>query len=222
MSIAYPEYVKIKDNYCCCYLGNTAEYVVQLKLLRPYIEKQLPGIRLYLACRDSFFYLLADEPRSLRTSEMAEFKHLFAYIRELTFKDKHPVLEFMEESQLEIPAIAQPVAKQGGMALICPEGMQPTKCLTSEQLAAVTKHVEKMGYKPVVLGSDTHSVMKIGLRPSGDNKLEYVRMASLVVGVENEYLFLAASRATDTVLVPTGIGTELYKKMFPKNKVQKF
>jgi hypothetical protein len=220
MSIAYPEYVKIKDNYCCCYLGNTAEYVVQLKLLRPYIEKQLPGVRLYLACRDSLYYFLADEPRSLRTSEMSELKHLFAYIRELNFTDKHPVLEFMEESQLEIPAIAVPETKPG-LALICPEGMQPTKCLTQEQVVTLTKQVERMGYKPVVLGSDIHSVLSLSERPHGEDKLEYIKMASLVVGVENEYLFLAASRACETILIPTGVGTELYKKMFPKNKIQK-
>lgn len=221
MSVAYPEYVKIKDNYCCCYLGNTAEYVVQLKLLRPYIEKQLPGVRLYLSCRNSFFYLLEDEPRCLPANELNDYRRTFAYIRELSFKTKHPVLEFMEESQLEIPAIAQPVTKQGGLALICPEGMQPTKCLTPEQVSSLTKQVERMGYSPVVLGSDTHSVLSISQRPHGHSKWDYIRMASFVAGVENEYLFLAAARGVDTLLVPTGVGAELYKKMFPNNKVQK-
>jgi hypothetical protein len=46
-------------------------------------------------------------------------------------------------------------------------------------------------------------------------------MASAVIGVENEYLFLAAGMGKDTYLVPTGLGTELYKKMFPENKVMK-
>lgn len=220
MSISYPEYIKIKDNYCCSYLGNTAEYVVQMKLLRPHIEKQLPGVRLYLACRDSFYYLLQDEPRSIRVSEIKELKSLFAYVRNLTFENKHPVLSFMEESKLEIPKIATPTIMPG-LALICPEGISPTASLKQNDIEILKQHAKRLGHTPIVVGSDIHYSLKINLRPYGEEKLKYIQECSMVLGVENEYLFLAAGMGKDTMLVPTGLGTELYKKMFPDNKIQK-
>lgn len=220
MSFAFPEYVKIKDNYCCAYLGNTAEYVVQLKLLRLSIEEQLPGIRLHLCCRDSLFYLLEDEPRTLRSSELHGAKHNFAYIRTLTYEDKHPVLEFMEESQLAIPAFSTSKSNSG-MALICPEGMNPTQSLKPDELETVKKRVAQMGYTVVALGSDIHSSLSIPTRPFATEKFDYIKLASVVVGVENEYLYLAGGMGKDTMLISTGVGTELYKKMFPGNKILK-
>jgi hypothetical protein len=201
-------------------LGNNAEYLVQLKLLRPAIEQQLSGIKLYLCCRDSLYYLLDDSPNTLPESELYHFKNRFAYIRELTIKQKHPVLEFMEESELTIPQLGIGVFKKG-LALICPEGLLPTKSLTAAQVNKLKDLVVKEGYSPLVIGSDIHAVLPLSLRPKGKEKLSYLQEASYVVGVENEYLFLAGSLGKDTGLVPTGLGTELYKKMFPQNKVLK-
>lgn len=220
MSFAFPQYVKIKDNYCCCYLGNTAEYIVQLKLLRPHIEKQLPGLHVYIACKDNFYYLIEDEPRTVRSSEMKDLKHLFAYVRNISFVKAHPILSFIQESQLEIPVIATPTITKG-TALICPEGILPTQSLTLKNVEMLKQKVKSLGYDPIVIGSDIHATLLIDLRPYGKEKLEYIKSAAMVIGVENEYLFLAGGMGKDTTLIPTGLGAELYKKMFPENKILK-
>jgi hypothetical protein len=218
MSFSFPKYVKIKNNYCCCYLGNTAEYIVQLKLLRPAIEKQLPGIQMYIVCKDNLFYLLEDQPRCLKESELNDFKHLFAYIRYITFEKEHPILKFMNESQLEIPILAKPI-KKTGLALICPEGLQPTQSF--KNIDSLKQIAIELGYTPMVLGSDIHATNSIAIRPQNKEKFKYLEEAAMVIGVENEYLFLAANMNKETLLIPTGLGTELYKNMFPDNKVLK-
>jgi hypothetical protein len=42
-----------------------------------------------------------------------------------------------------------------------------------------------------------------------------IKNASLVVGVESVQLFEAAAKGIRTILVPTGVGENLYKTMFP-------
>ena len=126
MSFSFSDYTKIKNNYCCCYLGDTLEYIVQLKLLRPSIEKQLKSINIFICCKDSHMYLLENEKNVIPISEMDKSK--FGYIREFKFTGNHPILEFITESNLTIdPIYSQQISD--GIGLICPEGIMPTKCL---------------------------------------------------------------------------------------------
>jgi hypothetical protein len=46
--------------------------------------------------------------------------------------------------------------------------------------------------------------------------------AGWVIGVENYPLFLAASRGLKTSLIPTGLGTDLYKTMFVRGEILSF
>ena len=46
--------------------------------------------------------------------------------------------------------------------------------------------------------------------------------AGWVIGVENVELFKAAARGIRTTLVQTGVGHNLYKKMFAKGEIHKF
>jgi hypothetical protein len=221
MGIAFPHYAKIKNNYCCCYLGDAAEYVTQLRLLRTSIEQQLPGTKLHIACRDSFFYLLENEINTIKSSEIEDLKSHFAYIRLIEFATKHPILDFMEESDLTIPAISTP-SPCSGLALICPEGIEPTKSLNPSQVGKAAAHVEALGYTSIIVGSDHHSSLTIKNRPQADEKMALIRSCGLAIGVENEFLYEAAAIGKQTILVPTGIGTELYRKMFPANKIANF
>ena len=43
--------------------------------------------------------------------------------------------------------------------------------------------------------------------------------AGVVVGVESPGLFLAAAKGLETHLVPTGVGTRLYKKLCPQGNI---
>lgn len=221
MSFAFPHYITIKDNYCCSYLGNNAEYIVQLKLLRPLIEQQLFGIKVFIACKDLFMYLLEGEERVLPLSILKERKNDFAYIREIQFKDKHPIHEFMLESDLEIQPICTTCCEEKGLALICPESLPPTISLKEKDITYLKNLLIQQGYSPMILGSDVHSTLEINTRPYGSDKLTYIKEAKMIVGVENEYLFLGAAMGKKTWLIPTGKGSELYQKMFPVGKVIK-
>ncbi len=220
MAIAFTNYIHIKDNYCCFYLGNAAEYVVLLKLLRSQIEEQLPGLNFYIGCRDEFAYLLTDVGKTILLSQLHNRKGEFAYIRELAnHANYHAIQKFMEESDLDIKPLSTSTSKEKGLCLICPEGMFPTQPLTETQVISLTDLAKQEGYIPMILGSDVNYSLNIKLRPSGDKKMEYINEAKWVIGVENEYLVLAAYSGVRTTLVPTGRGEVLYRKMFPSISV---
>ena len=77
------------------------------------------------------------------------------------------------------------------------------------------------GYSPLVVGSDINEVLKIENRPYGKEKIDYIDNSAIVVGVENEYLFMSGSKNKPTFLVPTGLGESLYTQMFPDGKILK-
>ena len=48
-----------------------------------------------------------------------------------------------------------------------------------------------------------------------------ISQAGWVIGVEGAPIFEAASRGIKTSLVPTGMGTNLYSKLFPNGEILK-
>jgi hypothetical protein len=220
MPTPFPHYVRIKDNYCCLYLGNAPEYVVILRLLKPQIEKQLPGLKLWIGCRDEFKYLLAGESQVVLLSELEKRKNEFSHIREIRNNaSTHSLFDLMSQSELKIePVIKSDPSDEMCLkaCLICPEGIEPTKSMSEASVKICTTEVAKKGYTPIVIGSDMHkSLTCINLRPEGEEKLKYVKAAGWVMGVENEYLFLGAANGAKVTLVKSGVGTSLFKQLFP-------
>lgn len=192
MSIPLTQYAKIKNKYCISYYGNSNEYLVQLKFVRPHIERVYPGIQLYLACKDETFYLLEDEPRTLKRSEYC--KDNFAYTRELNCDmHSHPVEQILKESNIsKIPF--NTTLMTGTNCCIYPRGALPTKSLTQSQIQQVMIYARSKNMNPVLEGD--------------------LQTASCVIGVENEYTSLAPIKGIKTILVPTGIGENLYKSLY--------
>lgn len=213
MGFALTEYIKIKNNYCVCYFGHDASYLVQLRILRPYIEQALPELRLTICCNDQYVYLFEGEPRVIGRSQVVDRKKEFAFIRELTSDNSHHIIErFLEESKIPIPALPQD--NKDGICLVCPEGLPPTKSVPTQKL---TDYAKKLGYDPVVVGSDINvSMNEIANRPSGEERLKLAKGVRHYIGVETDLLYLSGFYGAKTTLVPTGIGTSMYKKMFPK------
>lgn len=220
MPIPFPHYACIKDHYCCFYVGSAPEYVVILRLLRPQIEFQMPGLKLHIGCRDEFRFLLDGDSNCVFSSEIEKKKIEYAYIRELRNDNfKHTLLSFMEESGLKISPISLESTTNKGLCLICPEGINPTKAINAISIEMATQKVKNLGYSPLVLGSDINASLDLKIRPSGKDKLSYIKEASWVLGVENEYTYLAASQGIRTTLVATGVGTNLFKQLFPKAEI---
>jgi hypothetical protein len=193
--IPLPEYAKIKDNYCIAYFGYSKEYLVQLRLLRPYIEEAFPGIQIYLCCKDDLTYLFKDEPRTLDKSTLMGNKKQFAYIREISYKKEiHPVEELMDESEIEIKPIS---TKEGniGSAVLLTNCCSPVKSLNHYQIKSAIQLAELKN-------------CTIAINEPYENY-------DWVIGVENEQLYEAAAQGKKVTLIPTGIGENLFKKMFP-------
>ena len=84
------------------YAGTCNEHLLQLIALRPYIEDELPGIILHIACRDNMFHLIKDEPRIHLQSKLVEQKRQFGYIREIRHDLSNNSIEaFLMESKLK-------------------------------------------------------------------------------------------------------------------------
>jgi hypothetical protein len=106
MAFPLPHYAKIKDNYCIVYQGPNDEFVTQLIRVRPYIEEQLPGIKIYIACKDELTCSAKGQKTIFAVSTLKERRNQFAYIRHLknNLRD-NPVKQLLEESGLLTPQL---------------------------------------------------------------------------------------------------------------------
>ena len=196
MALPFTEYCKIKDKYCLIYLGSAKDYLVQLRLLKPSIEEQLKGIELNICCRDEYLYIFNDN-KTFPYSQINSYKNYFAHTKEIKCDmNKHPILELMQESSLTIPEIvAVPHSRKSCKScFIISEGILPTKSIASEIIKK--------------------RIASLGLSICYDYK-----EADVVVGIESEEVFEAAAAGKRTILVESGIGTELFRKMFPSCEV---
>jgi hypothetical protein len=199
MGLPLPLYAKIKDRYCLLYLGFSWEYVVQLSCFLPLIEESLPGLDLHICCRDEVFHHF-NNPKIFPHAEFAEKKEDFAHVRELKCNmDSHPVEDLLKESKVPCKPVVTPTVDLTIRCVICPDATLPTKPLESRQIEEI-KGIARL----------RHFVPEVS---------ENLEGAGWVIGPENGVLFLAASKGIKTSLVPTGVGTKLYQKMFPNGEV---
>ena len=198
--IKFSQYAKVKNNYCLCYFGHSDEYLVQLRLLKPFLERKFPGLNLCFGCKDDKSHLLHGCEPILKVSEIKVHRHQFAHIRELKFSSTHPVEDLLVESGVTNFALRDSVMpKTTDLCVIVKDGAYPTKPLERDVIKHLKSHISGQGYRPEI----------------GTN----IENASWVVGVESVALFEAAARGTRTTLVPTGVGARLYKHLFPKFEV---
>ncbi|MCK9459697.1 MAG: hypothetical protein M0R80_08665 [Proteobacteria bacterium] len=198
MALAFPSYSKIKNRYCVAYYGPCREYVLQLLYLRSAIEKELPGLELYISCSDDCRCFIPDNTKIIFASEIGDRKKEVAYLRELRCDlETHPVWQWIQESKLTLKFLEPPQTKNitKKICAICTKANLPTKSMPD---------VDKL-IKWVI--------------SKGFSVSENVSEADWVVGTENEQLFVAAIQGVKTTLVPTGLGTELYKRLFPSGEI---
>lgn len=195
MNIPLPTYAKIKDKYCITYFGNCNEYLVQLRLLRPVMEATFPGIQVYIAHKQSASHIFQNSERTLTREQLENNKHEFAYIRELVCDmEKHPIESFMLESDIPLEPVS-PIPTDGQRTFILTRGTLPTKSLTQKQIETVQR-------------------LAPGAEING-----HIDGAGWVIGVEHEDLFEAAAKGIKTTLIKTGIGENIYKRLFPEGRL---
>ena len=200
MTVALPQYAKIKDRYCIVYLGNSSEYLVQLLLLRPNMEAKYPGIKVYIACLDEAFHIISGHERVLNYEELKINERNFSYIFNLKCNlTEHPVEAFMDESDIPIRININQAKPEKNRCVIMPSGAIPTRSMSSSQIDKCKQIACNRSMIPEVCND--------------------IKNASLVMSVENEYLFAAIAHGIPTALVPNGLGTNLYRKMLANAEV---
>lgn len=198
MTLPFEQYLKVKNNYCFCYFGNSNEFIILLKMLRPYMEAKYKGVSIYIACKDESYYLLQDEPRCIRKSNFK--KENYCYVRNIMndFK-QHPIHELLIESDIKPPILSQPSKEITSKIYIYTNGDIPTKSLSSQYVEKLVKNLESKGKNCFV----------------NENHDEY----SSVYSVENETLLNCALKNINCTLIDSGLGTALYKAIFPQINV---
>jgi hypothetical protein len=202
VSMRLTDYVERINNYCISYFGPIDEYIIQLEALRPIIESQLNGINIIIACKDE---LAKNMSNSISSNDIKHIKEKSVYIRELRCDFvHHPILSLLEESNIKIPENSFPIKEIiTKMAVVISSGINPpTEPLSQERLDTAISYCRNLKYEVAVDGD--------------------IRNAGLVVGVESAKLYKAAVNGIQTRLIPTGIGTNLYKLMFSEINVLKF
>jgi len=200
MFLPFHHFRQVKDKYCIAYFGNHDDYLLLLIFLRPYIERQFQGIQIYLACKDDSFYLLKNEPRVVKKSEFD--KNNFCYVRYLTLdmnKLLHPVHELLLESDIRIPHFEFTNNLQFQKVSIFTEGILPTKSLDDKNFSLLARKYEQNGftvYKNKIPDENCH-----------------------LCSVENELFTSKMLSGIPCTLINSGLGTDLYRTLFPSLKV---
>jgi hypothetical protein len=196
--IPFPEYARIKNNYCLAYFGYSNEYLVQMRQIRPLLERRFPGLSIHLCGKDDFVHLLGRD-RVVKLSEIKIRKKDFAHICELSYAARHPVEQLLEDSGITDWTVCREVAETTSLAVIVTKGFHPTKSLEQRTIDHLARIAGSSGYD-VQIGGDAST-------------------AGWVLGVESVDVFEAAGAGRKTTLVPTGAGIQLYKRMFPLGEI---
>lgn len=197
MNLHLPKYREVKDKYCICYFGPCNEYIAILLGLRKQAEDQLPGIQLYIGCKDD---LCTDErtiPESTITQMIREpWGTGFGHIREIRCDmTNHPVEQFFKESKIEIKPIKCDVCSANRVVRLFAKGTAPTKSLTETQTNTLVAQYTKAGY---VVRQEGHW-----------------HDAGLIVGVECTETWTAALTGKQVALCDSGLGTEFFRVIHP-------
>ncbi len=199
----FSRYARVKNNYCISYFGSANDYIVQLIKIRPRIQEAFPDVRIYIGCKDSLVDIIGKEEDILWLSTIKFGKLNFAHIYELKCNTReHPVEMFLEESNINYKSICKESCVATLNCSIYPyTGSYPAHSLNVDQIDIIKDHAKNLGFNVNV---------NCGIDGAG-----------WVIGVENEFIFEAASRGIKTSLIPNGLGTNLYKKMFPCGEIFK-
>ena len=110
---------------------------------------------------------------------------------------EHPIYAFIKD-YLTFPAL--PIKNNGNLCMIYPDALFPSISLTQNQIESAKKLARSNGFEPIING--------------------ILEDAGMVIGAENMQVFKSARDGINTILVPSGQGTELFIIMFPNGKIQ--
>lgn len=201
MNLHLPRYREVKDKYCVGYFGPCNEYITLLLGLRKQVEEQLPGLQLYIGCKDG----LCTGDRTVPETAIIQMTREpwgthFGHIREIRCDMvHHPVEQFLKESKITIRPAERQNNDGNRIVYLVSQGTEPTRSLTPQHAQGLANFYRGEGYV---------------VRQDGP-----LHEAGLVVGVESVQLWSAALAGKDCVLVSTGLGTDFFRVICPWGQV---
>lgn len=197
--ITFPKYAKIKDNYCVAYLGLCNEYLLLLNYFVPKLEVMYPGINIYLCCRDECLPILT-HPKSFPISLLKQKKEELVHVKEIVHDGTgHPIELFLTESGLTSFGVQIEPPPVTTRAVILTKGNFPTTNLNTEEIEWLIAKAKSEGFTPEL-----------------DVPVDY---SGWVMGVESFEMYRAGFMGIRRSLVPNGVGTGFYKKLFPGTEI---
>lgn len=194
MSVSYKRYLEIKNRYCIAYFGVFNEFIFQLIHLIPILEEQFPELELYIACKDE---LISNSNKLIRLSKLN--KKEYSVYHELKFNNiDHPVENFINESNIQILTKKNIPTLAYGTCAITTKNLPPVRSLTKEDITKIERFVKNKGF--TIVSEENENI-------------------DWIIGVENEILCKAANKGIKTTLIPSGLGTNFLKKIYPSLEV---
>lgn len=199
----FSNYAKLKNKISICYTGSNSDYIIQLKSLRPSFESAFPELEFVFVTRTTNW--MKEDKQSMNWSDYPKGCHgceiNILYDASL---EVHPIFKLISESDIKVIRCPN-IGKGNQYGVICHQANFPTKSLSAQEISKVKSIVEKKGLVPIMASNWDEK-----------RKKEMANSAGLVIGVECDILFQAVYTGRPTVLVPTGLGKELYKLLAGK------
>lgn len=201
MNLSLPRYREVKDKYCVGYFGPCNEYITLLLGLRKQIEEQLPGLQLYIGCKDDLCTGDRTVPESaVRQMTREPWGTHFGHIREIRCDMvHHPVEQFLQESKITVTPAERQQDPGNRVVYLVTQGTAPTRPIDPKHAQGLANFYRGEGYVVKTEG------------PMHD--------AGIVCGVESVALWSAALAGKDCVLVSTGLGTDFFRVICPWGQV---
>jgi hypothetical protein len=92
------EYISIKNNYCIGYFGNDRSLALDILNARRFIEKEFPGLQIYIAFKDEIQDMVKGNKNIIFESNIPSFVGKIAYFRNL--EEKSDLIKLLEESNI--------------------------------------------------------------------------------------------------------------------------
>lgn len=101
MTVPFTQYLDIKDKYCLGYFGEDKDTLVKIIEAREYIEKELQGLKVFVACKDTFKTLVHGKKNIILESHMPKYKGKMAHFCNL--EKKEDLKSLLVNAKIPIP-----------------------------------------------------------------------------------------------------------------------
>jgi hypothetical protein len=100
MAVPLSKYISIKDKYCIGYFGRDKSLILDLLKSRKAMEKQFPGLVVFIACKNEMMELIKGHHDIILESNIESFSGKVGYFRNL--EEKSDLIRLLHESNITV------------------------------------------------------------------------------------------------------------------------